>query len=245
MLTGLYCLSEAYLHILVDIQQPIFHGCSSYDVAGPQVQHFSLGRNKSCNRLAFGIVLEFNDILKALAQIWLQGFQLLHLGKDFEDLVVGQEKETLEVLSLFLQEFVQHLLDSIENRIVLAQSRESPLVVGPPLGSGVLVDFHNFLPGIIRHRKELALFWQVFSGIGRIEDRLQIEPVALMYFPLIKQFLQRFEELVLLLNLFSDNVNVAAGQYVAYCEHAIVHLRLQLLVVAEDKNIGFVFEGYN
>mmetsp|Transcript_11715 Transcript_11715/g.17877 ORF Transcript_11715/g.17877 Transcript_11715/m.17877 type:complete len:458 (-) Transcript_11715:730-2103(-) len=115
---------------------------------------------------------------------------LLGFGKDFEQLVVGQEVEPGEEASLGLEVVVETLLDAFQLLVGSLENLAELLNLYDSEGCGVVIDaVHEVVPGDVDFLELGAFDGHLVDDILRREDGLEVQPDGLHLQPEVEVLL--------------------------------------------------------
>mmetsp|Transcript_11716 Transcript_11716/g.17888 ORF Transcript_11716/g.17888 Transcript_11716/m.17888 type:complete len:222 (-) Transcript_11716:3415-4080(-) len=122
---------------------------------------------------------------------------LLGFGKDFEQLVVGQEVEPGEEASLGLEVVVETLLDAFQLLVGSLENLAELLNLYDSEGCGVVIDaVHEVVPGDVDFLELGAFDGHLVDDILGGEDGLEVEPDRLNLQPEVKVLLRAHEQVL-------------------------------------------------
>ena len=184
------------------------------------------------------------DPVKALGHVRLHGLNILGLGQDFQELVVGQEVEPREAHSLGLQVILQILLHLLESLVTLLEELQPPWGASRLQGvASVLGPPHDVLELLINSKEGLGLVRKLPLNIRRAEDALKVHPLLLALEPLVKSVREQAQLVVQLVHLGPDTRHESTGENDAHGDHAVLQRRDDLVHSTENEGVLELLEG--
>ena len=146
----------------------------------------------------------------------LDNVQVLRVSQDIDQLIIGQEVESWESLSLHCHVIVQRLLNVVQDLIVRCQLVESLewLSVNDLENDWLLLGLgHEQLERLIDLLEPLGLIWHGFSDIrGLHEDVFKVSPVQLAALPLLHHVTDRQDIFLPLFSFWSQRLHEPGSQ---------------------------------
>ena len=174
----------------------------------------------------------------------LHGLNILGLGQDFQELVVGQEVEPREAHSLGLQVILQILLHLLESLVTLLEELQPPWGASRLQGvASVLGPPHDVLELLINSKEGLGLVRKLPLNIRRAEDALKVHPLLLALEPLVKSVREQAQLVVQLVHLGPDTRHESTGENDAHGDHAVLQRRDDLVHSTENEGVLELLEG--
>jgi len=116
------------------------------------------------------------------------------LGQNFKQIVIWQEIKSCELFSLFLQIFVQWLLDILQLLICFLEfSQQSFSTAHIHDFDFLLCQINVSFPDVIHLSELFTLGWKLLWDISGIKNWLEIHPIGLAFHPLFHDIWDHFK----------------------------------------------------
>lgn len=211
--------ADRVIHFLLQVAKPNLHSvlCLHHSL-----EHYSflLGAEHAFDEISLGKTLAVHHVklhqsFEALAEVLLHHFQAASFRKYFQQLIIREEIEPREDLSLAFKVLLQLLFDFLQGFHSFIKFFEQIGHFGQfdDLGAAQqLLDVPSYK--LIAYVKLLGLEWHLGLDIRGHEDIFEIHPLSLCLHPLLHDFHDELDILGEFFSTWLDGLDVAVGESV-------------------------------
>ena len=203
---------------------------------------FLLARIHGLDLFVFNV--DPDDVIKAGLQVLLHDVEVLRVGQDIDELIVGQEVETWECSSLRLHIILKSLLDILQLSVIVLKLCQC-------LGTR----FHDFeavgvlLGGLHEINEEFVdcfespgLLLHCFTDVlGSHVNILKIHPVLLAHRPLIDHIIESHDPFLPLFCLYSQRLDESGSENGIDRGQTLIKSCVNIIKIFEDVGFAPIF----